>query len=402
MRKMMMTMSILLVAAGWAGAGEVSTVDGVIHVANDDTPRDGVSDMTLTELWRRGGEDDDVFFGVVLKALSDEAGNVYVLDMQLSQVFVFGPDGEQVGTLSREGDGPGEVRQPSDMLWMPDGSLGLVQTFPGRIVQVTTDDQPAGVYKTGVEGAIIAVPEAKAKGGNMVMGVIDIQPVQGGQDRHMYLGGFDAEGNELCRYTGMDVHWDFANLVFREREQYFIMFGKWDLMADGRVIAMPDVYDYAYTVYAADGTPERVVSRAFEPYTRDDEDRGLMETMMSGAASQFPFPVATEIEDVETAIGQIIAHPSGEVWVLPPRGVRNQPEGVLATYDVFDAEGQFVRREQVHCEGNGRRDGLIFIGDDRLLVVRGLTDAMGAQFGGGTGEGGQEAEPIQIICYRID
>lgn len=406
MRKTMMAGLVLVLAAGLATAGDVTTVDGVIHVANADTPRDGVSDMSLTELWRRGGEDDDVFFGLVIKALGDDAGNVYVLDMQLSQVFVFGPGGELVGTLSREGDGPGEVRQPSDMTWMPDGSLGIVQTFPGRIVKVQTDDTPAGVFKTGKEGAIIAVAEARAKGGNLVMGVIDIEVVEGGQDRHIFLGSYDADGQELCRYSGFDVHWDFADLVFREREQYFAMFGKWDLADDGRVVAVPDLYDYAYTVFAADGTPERTVSREFEPYERDDVDRALIEMIMSGASAQFPFPIETQIEDMESPVGQLVSRANGEVWILPPRGSRHQPDGVLATYDVFDTDGHFVRRVRINCDGDGRKDGVVFIGGDRLLVVHGLLDAMGSQFGGGAagaeGEDAEEAQPIEIVCYRID
>jgi hypothetical protein len=402
MRKIIMVILALTMAAGFATAGDVKTVDGVVHVANSDTPRDGVKDMELKELWRRGGEEDDLFFGLVLKALSDDEGNIYVLDMQLAQVTVFGPDGEMIGTLSREGDGPGEVRQPSDMTWMPDGSLGIVQTFPGRIVKVTKDDTPNGIFKTGGEGAIIAVAEARAAGGNLVMGVIDIEVVEGGQDRHVFLGSFDENGAELCRYTSFDVHWDFSNMMFREREQYFVMFGKWDLAADGRVIAVPDFYDYAYTVFAAAGTIERTVSRAFEPYERNDEDRKLINMIMEGTAAQFPFPIQTEVEDNETPISQLIAHPTGETWILPPRGARNQPEGVMATYDVFDAEGHYDRQVRVNCEGNGRKDGIYFVGEDRLLVVHGLVDALGSQFGGGAGEADEEAEPVEIVCYKIE
>lgn len=395
----------LVTLAGWSAAGEVTLVDGVPRVVNTDVARDGVIDMELTEVWRRGGDEDDVLFGVVLKALSDDAGNVYLLDQQLSEVQVFGPDGAYLKTLSREGDGPGEVRQPSDMLWMPDGTLGIVQTFPGRIVKIDLEGIPAGVFKTGEDGAIIAVVEARSAGGNLVMGVIDIEVAQDGQDRHIFLGSYDENGIEQCRYTGFDTHWDFSNLVFREREQYFVMFAKWDLLADGRVIAVPDSYVYAFNIYAADGTLERSVSRAFEPYERDDQDRVLINAIMEGASRQFPFPIKTEVEDHETPIGQVLAHPSGEIWVLSARGVRNQPAGVLSTWDVFDGEGHFVRQVRIKCPGNGRKDGIFFVGDDRLLVVHGLVDALASQFGGGAAVDDEEAEeiqPIEVVCYRIE
>ena len=372
-----------------------------VRVDNGTVPRDGVETLRLDELWRRGGDDDDVLFGVLLKALADEQGNIYLLDNQLAEVQVFSPDGEYLKTLSREGDGPGEVRAPTDMLWMPDGTLGIVQTFPGRIIQVDKAGEPAGQFKTGAEGAIIAVVEARSQGGNLVMGVIDIEVTGGGagQDRHIFLGSYDAAGNELCRYAGFDVHWDFPNVVFREREQYFMLFGRWDVAADGRVIAVPKFDEYVFNVYAPDGTLERVVSRAFEPYTRDDEDLALINGMMEGASRQFPFPIETEIEKHEQPVAQLVARPDGETWIVSARGVRSQPEGVLATWDVFDAAGLFVRQVRMACPGDGRRDGVFFLGD-RVLIVRGLLDALSAQMGG-TAETEEEPAPIEVVCYRI-
>lgn len=403
MREMKLLIPLLILAAGCATAGEVTTVDGVVHVANGATPSDGVTDVTLTELWRRGGEDDDVFFGMILKALSDEDGNVYLLDMQLAQVFVFGPDGQELGTLSREGDGPGEVRQPTDMIWMPDGTLGIVQSFPGRVIKVTKDDQPAGIFKTGAEGAIIALVEARSGGGNTVLGVVDVELGQGGQDRHIFIGSFDDEGNELCRYTGFDVHWDFSNLVLKERNQYFVMYGRWDILPDGRVIAPPDRYAYAFDIFAKDGTVERSVSREFEPYRREESDYAVARAIMDGTSRMFPFPVETEVEDVETPIGQLMVHPDGHIWVLNTRGMRGQETGVLASYDVFDLEGHFRHQVRLLGEGNALQDGILFLDDERVLVISGMTDALTAQFGGSAAdEAAEEAEPIEVICYRVN
>jgi hypothetical protein len=372
-----------------------------VRVDNPAEPRDGVETLQLEELWRRGGEDDDVLFGVLLKALGDEAGNVYLLDNQLAEVQVFAPDGEYLKTLSREGDGPGEVRAPTDMLWMPDGSLGIVQTFPGRIIQVDVEGTPAGQFKTGGEGAIIAVAEARSQGGNLVMGVIDIEVTGGGagQDRHIFLGSYDAEGNELCRYTGFDVHWDFPNVVFREREQYFALFGRWDLRDDGRVVAAEGRDEYLFHVYAVDGTLERVVTREFEAWQRDDEDYALINGIMEGASRQFPFPIETEVEKTESPISLLTARENDETWIISARGAREQPEGVFVTYDVFDAEGVFARQVQLACAGDGRRDGVFFL-EDRVLVIRGLLDALSAQMGG-SAETEEEPAPIEVVCYRM-
>ena len=38
---------------------------------------------------------------------------------------VVAPDGTIIGTLGREGDGPGEVRTPQGIVLMPDGTVGI-------------------------------------------------------------------------------------------------------------------------------------------------------------------------------------------------------------------------------------------------------------------------------------
>ncbi len=396
------TLALLVLVAACSVAGEVTTVDGITHVSNPATPPDGVVDLKLEELWRRGGEEDEVIFGVIIQALVDDEGNAYLLDGQLSEVQVFDPDGEFVKTLSREGDGPGEVRQPFDMLWMPDGSLGLVQSFPGKIIQVTKDDTPAGTFqKKGEEGAIIAVVEAEGDGGNLVMGGVDVEITQGGQLRHMFISGFDAEGNETAQYVAYDVTWDFSDFVLRESEQYLMLFGRWDVAADGTVITAVNHDDYELMFHAADGAVQRVVTREYEPFKRDEVGQEVISGFLEGMKRMFPFPVETEYRDTESPVNLLFVHPSGDIWVQTMRGVRDQPEGVLAVYDVFSPEGHFQRQVRVSCPGNGLTDGIIFASADRLLVIHGLLDSMSGLFGGSGGEVDEDAQPVEVVCYSI-
>jgi len=387
-------------AAAIAMAGDVTTVDGVTHVSNGAAPSGGVHDLELEELWRRGGEDDDVIFGVIVQALADDDGNVYLLDSQLSEVHVFDADGEFVGTLSREGDGPGEVRQPFDMLWMPDGTLGLVQSFPGKIIQVNLDGTPAGDYRIGAEGAIIAVVEADCGGDNLVLGGLEVEITQGGQIRHMFVAGYDAEGAEVGRYVSYDVTWDFSDMVMREREQYGVLFNHWDVTSDGRVITAADPEAYELKFHAVDGTLERIVTREYETLERDDEAAALIRSALEAQKQQFPFEIGIQYEEDFPDVVSLTVHPSGEVWVLTSRGARNDLEGVITVYDVFSPDGHFVRQERLVCPGDGLMDGVIFAASDRVLVIRGLGDSMMNMIGGG-GDSDEEAAPIEVVCYGI-
>lgn len=58
------------------------------------------------------------------------------------------------------------------------------------------------------------------------------------------------------------------------------------------------------------------------------------------------------------------------------RAFRDPPEDMITVYDVFDADGVFVRRVNVPVDGDGQADGLIFARDDRLMLVKGFTDAL--------------------------
>ncbi|MCA9729041.1 MAG: 6-bladed beta-propeller, partial [Candidatus Eisenbacteria bacterium] len=157
-------------AADWAGKEE--TRDGALHVMNPAKPQNGASSVDLEELWRIGGDtdDDNEFFGVIMRITNDAEGNVYLLDMQLSEVKVFGKNGKYVRTIGREGEGPGEFRRPTDLFFVPGGNLGVLQAAPAKIVLLTKDGKPAGEYPTPkIEGeGFLSVSGARLAGDQLV------------------------------------------------------------------------------------------------------------------------------------------------------------------------------------------------------------------------------------------
>jgi hypothetical protein len=94
----------------------------------------------------------------------------------------------------------------------------------------------------------------------------------------------------------------------------------------------------------------------------------------------------------------------GSLWVLTSRGERASNESVLATFDVFDSQGRFTHQVTIEAEGDPREDAVLFVGD-RLFVVTEYVSASSSMWGGSDGEGEddeeEEAEPMQVICYRL-
>jgi hypothetical protein len=80
---------------------------------------------TLAEELRVGRLDgpDEYTFGRISDLAVSEDGTIYVLDAQALEVRAYSPDGAFVRRFGRAGGGPGELGQPSGMVFLPDGRL---------------------------------------------------------------------------------------------------------------------------------------------------------------------------------------------------------------------------------------------------------------------------------------
>jgi hypothetical protein len=405
MKKLIILLSMLLATA--VLAGETVIEDGVTIIRNGAQPSGGVETMKLKELWRAGGEDDEVFFGLITQVVVDDAGNIYLLDTQLSEVKVYSPEGENIATLSREGDGPGEIRTPVDMFFTPEGNLGLMQTFPGKVVIIDLEGNPVGNYTPGgtdpTQGGFLVLQDAESFGDQYLVCGISIAQAQTGQIRTSFLSAFDAEGTQQTVYLEKKDEWDFSNFSLDEKDQYFVNFRRWTVGPDGRIYGAPERNDYRVHVFNPDGTPDRIIEREYEPLERDEDGMAFINNAMAAAARQFPFEIQTSVESTEPDFGSMEVRGDGSLWVSTSRGVRNQDEGIISTYDVFDKEGHFTKQVKIAAQGDGAEDGLIFAGDDRVVIITGFMDAVLAlQGGGGAAEEEEEPEPMEIICYAID
>ncbi|MFW6202328.1 MAG: 6-bladed beta-propeller [Gemmatimonadota bacterium] len=62
-------------------------------------------------------------FGDVADVEVDAAGRLFVVDRLAREVRVFGPEGRHIRNIGRAGPGPGEFRQPTGIVFHPDGTL---------------------------------------------------------------------------------------------------------------------------------------------------------------------------------------------------------------------------------------------------------------------------------------
>jgi hypothetical protein len=402
-------LALLLLLPATLDAGQVALVDGIPHVSNPARPPQGVQTVHLQELWRAGGEDDDIFFGLISKVCCDEQGDIYVLDSQVCKVYVYSPDGRLLRTLFREGDGPGEVRRPRSLALLGDGTVGVIQEFPGRMVRVDRLGNPApsiAIKNEAGQGA--ATLDGCFAGGPTLAfsGVRLQQAVQGVEEREQFLSIYSVAGKELARLVSARTARDYNRFVFAEKNEMPAFYWANDVGPDGRVYTAPRRDEYAVEVYSPQGKLERVISRDYEHLKRSAAAQRRLHGLIDSLFRRVQFEYRIEIEqdeyDVLAMQQGIRVRDDGSIWVLPGRGAHDQPDGVMLTFDVFDPVGHFQRQIAIRGDHDGVWDGFFFAGSDRAVVVTRQVEAIGAQYGDGAAVLSEEGgSAMEVMCYRM-
>ena len=403
---------LFLIVSQPVWGGEKVMIDGVLHVKNGDTPSMGRETLTLEEVWRVGGDDEEgILLGLVSEVCGDEQGNIYVMDAQLCQVHVFSPAGDLLRTIFRQGEGPGEIRQPRDLVVTKDG-VGLAQEFPGKIVMVDRTGLPMSNIEPTEPGGSESVGgliAADFGGGNIVLSGMQSSQTDNPaiQDRTNFLISISGTGEERARYSEVKTSYNFSDFTFIEREHTPTIWWGFAVDRDGNVYVAADRDAYAISVFNADGTLDRVIEREFELYTRTAEEKQRMHDLFNSAMSGFPFEVKFNIEDTEPVIDffhrGVRVDDDGALWITTSRGIRDHENGALMTYDVFDREGHFTKQVAVLCDGDSYRDCLFWISNDQVVLVTDAMAALAAQFGSGStlDSDDEDASSQEVICYSI-
>jgi hypothetical protein len=397
---LLMLMITSAAMAGWEG--ETATVDGVTVVTNPENAANGALQQDMRELWRRGGEDDEVFFGTIAEFLKDDDGNIYLLDGQISEIQVFDPDGEHVRTIGRQGEGPGEFQNGADMFWAPGGQIGVVQAWPGKIVMITPEGDPGTTfalpYRDG--GGWQSVTRAAGHGENVILAGTAWTREDGKQLQFTYLKTYDAGGNEMATFQESSRETQFGDYEFIE-EEYVDFQRRWSVANDGRVAAALSFDEYRIHVWNADGTVDRIIERpGYQAIKRNDAEKERFQTMYN-AFTRWNRGSTFRVSENHQTIGQIFFREDGTLWVQSSAHRWRSAEGVFTSFDVYDTVGRFLQRVDLVADADAVEDGLFFAGN-RAYVVTDLYNAVMARMGGDNSEDvDMDAEPVTVISFEF-
>lgn len=387
--------------AEWAG--EVRTEDGTTIVLNPETPAHGNLRQEMHELWRRGGDDDEIFFGTIAEFLHDAEGNIYLLDGQVSEIQVFDPQGEHLRTIGREGEGPGEFQNGADMFWAPGDEIGVVQAWPGKIVMITPEGDPGTTfalpYRNG--GGWQSVTRGAGLGETVVLAGTAWTREGEKSLQFNYLKAYDQDGNELATYQDNRRVVEFQQYEFVE-EEYVDFQRRWDVAPDGRVAAALAFDAYRIHVWNADGTLDRIIERPDYPAVeRTGEEKKRFQDMYT-AFTRWNRGSTFRVNDQHETIGQIFFRADGSLWVQSSAHRWRAPEGIFTSFDVYDREGRWVQQVDLAADADAVEDGLYFAGN-RAYVVTDLFSAVMASVGVGDEDTDlPETEPVTVISFEFD
>ncbi len=386
-----------------AGAAYAATE----QVDNSAISSDGVIKASLTEQWRAGGDDDEIFFGNVGTAEIDANGNILLLVSQLSQVLVISPEGELVTTLGREGDGPGEVRRPGDMIISSDGTVCLLQGFPGRIVKINPDNTPAGEasYSTGPASAgqfVVLVRGLPLPDGMLLAGIRMSFAGAGKSVQDYFLSICNDDGVQQAQLFTKQTTIDFNNFELSELGMDFI-WSRCATATDGTVYAAPERNRYLIEAFAEGPEPKLVFTRPMTAPKRTSQQSAVARKIIEGVGANYPVPPQRiTIEDTPPVIAGMWVTDDNLLWVQTSPGLEKPPAGCWTVLDVFSPKGQYLRQVGIPGDFDPQQDSIMVLRDGRVLVIVGALDAFLNQQAVGTDENIEsEADPLEIICYDL-
>ena len=365
-----------------------------------------VATAPLTEQWRQGGEDSELFFGNVLQVLPADDGGLYVLDTQLVKIFHLDASGALVAELGGPGEGPGEVSNVNSMVRLGDGRLGLGQVLPGAVACLLPDGTPSDKFRIRDRedsgSAFVLFMNGWALGDDLLAIAMQWRMGrEGHMTQEMALRSYDLQGNPLVDFTGKSTDFELARFVFTEQGFDFV-WNRCAVSPEGNVVFAPQRDEYALQVCAPDGTVLRTITGRTRLHGRTGEQREEARRSHAAIASQYGRPVAgVEVLDTDPAVTGVAALADGRLWVRTGQGDRQRPAGVLTTVDEFDAEGSFVRQVQLKAPGDPARDVIHILPDGRVVVVTGAVQAYRRETNTEAEGGVDDDTVLEVVCYKL-
>lgn len=271
-----------------------------------------------------------------LHAGVDDQANVYVLDEQSKRLVSFDPSGRVRWRTGREGEGPGELYEPSDIAVRGNGTIAVLNQGRTRIdiwdkhgsyvSSLALTDPPLSL-------SAIAFP--------FLGGFV-------GPDSLVLFGGLRGRSGSriaVLDLDGPEVDVDFEWNQLPDLEMPWSVSSEAPVRADGGLIVVGSGAGYEFRVYTADGTLRRHVTRAVDYPVRS----GFYQDEHGEGISSFGKVFAPMLLDpryllvcVTWTAGIDDPDEAAAMHIKALRERRRIPRDSVSSFDLYDREGRFL------------------------------------------------------------
>ncbi|MBK6733893.1 MAG: hypothetical protein IPG61_07330 [bacterium] len=291
----------------------------------------------------------------------------------------FSPDGQYLGLVARQGEGPGEIDGVYTVRLLDDDRLGLVKVFPAEIVVVGLDGTPRTSLRPQApsfgDGTVFpSLLSIAGRDGHLVVAgrVMRFEsPVQHYTD---YVASISADGAVRHCYGSHRGRSDNSNEITVDELGEWSSCRFWALGRGGEVYLAPDRDHWRIDVRDQDGILLRTITRPVAPHRRTPAEKEAAKNNYV-FTSEGELTVSFRLADTDAVIDGLRFN-GRELHVYCP--ARGASEPGAKTFDVLDTEGRLLETRTLRLSGYGPGDELFLLDDGRAICVKNLDAAMAA------------------------
>ncbi len=353
---------------------EIPTVDNPYQAKINRT-------IVMEEKWRIGNDENENFIlGVIKMVISDVQGNIYLLDKQQSEVFKFSPEGDYLKSVSRKGEGPGELGRCNFFGFWDENTIACFSSFPHKFVRFDLQGKPLTT--------VIPTPgPAQENDGRMAMSAFSRRDgylvargsfflfENGNTVQKAFLSSFDHGGDEIKCYRKMPTGYDRNKPIVIDEEKDFIPFQHWALGNNGEFYLAPQRTEYLIEVYDFNGNLIRKVIRNWPHHKLTSAEKEDAKNQYSFGVSGTKMPeISYEIAEYAQVINSL-SWIDNQLWVTSSEGGISKNNSGTYLVDVFDETGNLLEQRSYQLPVNREQDKIHWLDGKRAVVVKNYKSA---------------------------
>jgi hypothetical protein len=304
-------------------AGSIETKDGVTVVSNPKEPMYGEDAVLLEEELAFGGSgaDEQSVLGQPFSLLVDDDGNIFILDLKAFHIKKFDARGKYIRSISRQGQGPGELQGPFSIQMTPEKEIVAHCLANNRLVYFTSEgDYLRETPLTKVPRAIIIMDSR---------GDLICHAPQPGEKFMDVLAKYGSNQEKLFQIAAVEA---------LSTEEYFLFTRTiiFNVTRDDHIVwAVTDKYEIMIS------DPQgRLIKKISRDYVQVPVTEAEKQDMIE---RQGPLRPGVKIPDVypPLQLENLSVDEAGRIFV---KTYEKAADGVSNFFDAFDASGHYVAR----------------------------------------------------------